>query len=1082
MTFIRSTWRTSVAKWPLLVAIAVAVQVEFAAPAVAKGQPLDEPALGDSAPLADDANLHDVQLIGSRTAWAVGDRGVAWNSVDGGRTWTRVPLPVDAPLRSVCFLTDQVGWIAGGGATSFSRVDSAVLLFTKDGGRNWEQLPVERFPTFVSVRFFDLEQGVAVGSASAERPSGAFVTKDGGRTWEEVAGQRIVPWRGAAFTSPEVGVMVGLGGEVSLYSRGRLLRPRVANLGLRGLRGVSLNRDDSGWLVGDGSLVLRTSNGGVSWEPPPRELPEPLRDLADFRTVASRGDLVWIGGSPGSVIWHSRDRGESWVSQHTGQPQPIHAIAFGSDTAGLAVGAFGTILHTEDGGRTWEAVRGRGRRAAMLAIHTRPERVSFQLLARESAEQGYRGVVMLPVRRDVGHGEGDSNLDLHLEEAVVAAGGSAGEIGWRFPVDRPGLDRHREKLLDDWDRRAEGRLNEIFPGQLVAALRTWRPEIVILDQPPADDATTRLVNQAVLQAVRQAADPTWFIAHRELAGLDPWQVRKVFARLPAGSMGSVRIDPFELLPRLGRPVRIAAAAGASKLLPPGPDAGTGRATEPWERSAESESYRLIFDANRPDANVLDHAGTFFAGLVLAPGSAARRELLPIDDARLEAQKALAIKQRNFEAIFERFLSEPGEADTMLAHLDSSLAGMGTEQAALTLSALVHEHRRRSEWDAAEAAALELIRRYPDQPASHDTMRWLFQLWSGQEPAWQRARRTQAHRRNIVVRQESVLQQLQRSLVAAQLQSQGRDPRLHGVAFDPLGMVEREELLQVGHGATWRQGAVRDWHARALKMAELIREKSPALYASPRIQFPLANMLREAGQPRAVAEIHRHFAGSDAESPWRHAAEAEEWMLAPRNVPPRAIGVCRRAASRPKLDGLLSDECWQAAKEIPLRTADDAETTGERGGLAMLAYDREFLYVAGSFPRHPELPSDPPEHAGRTHDADLSRHDSLRIHLDVDRNHATYYSLGVDQRGFTSDACWEDRSWNPQWYVAAAEDGERWRFEAAIPLEELVPERPMRGHVWGLGLVRVMPAVGVAGWTEESSVRPRPETFGLLRFE
>ncbi|MEX0704387.1 MAG: YCF48-related protein [Planctomycetales bacterium] len=1067
---IRRIWRSGVAAAWLVAATAI----------TAPPAPAREAAV--PAPLADDANLYDVQCVGSETAWAVGDRGVAWNTTDGGRTWGRVPAPTDRPLRSVCFLTDQVGWIAGGGAASFSRVDSAVLLATQDGGRSWEELPVERLPGLVSVRFFDMQHGVAVGSASAERPSGAFLTKDSGKTWEEVAGKRIVPWRGAAFAGPQVGVLVGLGGEISLYSQGRLLQPRAANLGLRGLRDVSLERDDTGWLVGDGALVLRTTNGGVSWELPAQALPEPLRDVTDFRAVASRGDRVWIAGSPGSVIWHSRDAGQSWVKQYTGQPQPIHAVAFGSETAGLAVGGLGTILRTDDGGRTWDAVRGKGRRAALLSIHARPERVSFQLVARESAEQGYRSVVMLPIRRDVGTGDGDPNLDLHLEEAVTAAGGSAGEVGWRFPIDRPGLDRHRDKLIADWNRRAEGRLSEIFPGQLVAALRTWRPEIVILDQPPEDDATTRLLNQAVLNAVQQAADPTWFIAHRELAGLDPWRVRKVFARLPPGSAGQVSIDPFELLPRVGKPVQVAAAAGAHKLLSPGPDAGTGQPAQPWERAAERESYRLIYDADRVGGNVLDHAGTFFAGLALAPGSEARRELLILDDSRLEADQALAQRQRNIEAIVEQYLRRRGDADAMLAHVDSNVAGMGDEQAALTLLALVDEYRRRSAWESAEAAALELVRRYPDQPASHETMRWLFHLWGGLEPAWQRARHAQARKQTVVVNQEPVVQQLHRSLLAAQLEREGRDPRQHGLAFDPLAMIPQEGALRVEGRETWRRGAVRDWQARALKMAELVREKSPALYTSPQVQFPLASLLRSTGQPRAVEEIHKHFRRTGADGPWRQAAEAEQWMLLPHNLPPRAIGVCRRTATRPKLDGLLSDECWQTAVAIPLRRVGEPARANEEGGLVMLAYDRQFLYIAASLPRHPDLPADPPEHAGRTHDADLSRHDSLRIHLDIDRDYATYYSFGVDQRGFASDACWEDRSWDPQWYVAADAGADRWRMEAAIPLEELVPVPPGRGDVWGLGLVRVMPAVGVESWTPEGSARPRPETFGLLRFE
>src|SRR5690606_13949761 len=65
-------------------------------------------------PLLDDAGLHDVQFVGQRRGWAVGDRGVIWRTDDGGESWQRLASGVDCPLRSVCFLTDRVGWVVGG--------------------------------------------------------------------------------------------------------------------------------------------------------------------------------------------------------------------------------------------------------------------------------------------------------------------------------------------------------------------------------------------------------------------------------------------------------------------------------------------------------------------------------------------------------------------------------------------------------------------------------------------------------------------------------------------------------------------------------------------------------------------------------------------------------------------------------------------------------------------------------------------------------------------------------------------------------------------------------------------------------
>jgi hypothetical protein len=85
---------------------------------------------------------------------------------------------------------------------------------------------------------------------------------------------------------------------------------------------------------------------------------------------------------------------------------------------------------------------------------------------------------------------------------------------------------------------------------------------------------------------------------------------------------------------------------------------------------------------------------------------------------------------------------------------------------------------------------------------------------------------------------------------------------------------------------------------------------------------------------------------------------------------------------------------------------------------MFCYDREFLYLAASIPRAEYVSADGVETGGRQHDADLSGHDRLAISLDVDRDYATWYTLEVDQRGWTRDQCWDDQGWNPKWYVAA----------------------------------------------------------------
>ena len=95
---------------------------------------------------------------------------------------------------------------------------------------------------------------------------------------------------------------------------------------------------------------------------------------------------------------------------------------------------------------------------------------------------------------------------------------------------------------------------------------------------------------------------------------------------------------------------------------------------------------------------------------------------------------------------------------------------------------------------------------------------------------------------------------------------------------------------------------------------------------------------------------------------------------------------------------------------------------------------------------------------------------------------TWYQIEIDQRGCVAESCWNDPAWNPTMYIAAAADDDRWRIEGAIPFSELVPRPPQAGEQWGLAILRTVPAVRLESWCHPAAVRPRPETFGVLRFQ
>jgi photosystem II stability/assembly factor-like uncharacterized protein len=379
---------------------------------------------------------------------------VIWHTADGGQTWTLQKSNVTCALRSLSFLTERVGWIVGGGSVPFTNVNVGVVLLTQDGGQTWQPLVREELPQLLRVKFFSPDRGIAAGQASLAFPSGVLATYDGGRTWQPVAGDGPGDWRGADFPHPEAGIVTGARGRMMLVAENNLHPARVPDFGLRTLAAVKLTGGRQGWLAGDGGLLLQTQDNGLVWQNPPTLLPSGAAEVFDFRALYGRGDRAWVAGAPGSAIWHTPDGGRTWHKQSTPQTVPIAAIAFNSETSGWAVGAMGTMLRTDDGGETWTSVRGAGRRAAFFALHCRPDQVSLSMMTRLSGEAGYRGVVSLLARHDVGpEGAAGNGLDLKLQEAVMLAGGSAGGVCWRFPLGIDGLDKDADKLIADWNRR-----------------------------------------------------------------------------------------------------------------------------------------------------------------------------------------------------------------------------------------------------------------------------------------------------------------------------------------------------------------------------------------------------------------------------------------------------------------------------------------------------------------------------------------------------------------------------------------------------------------------------------------------------
>jgi photosystem II stability/assembly factor-like uncharacterized protein len=304
-------------------------------------------------------------------------------------------------LSSVFFLDAKTGWAAGGSTQPYAHCTLGVVVRTQDGGQTWTPEKKLLLPAVERIGFFDKQRGWAVGAPSAVFPSGVYSSEDGGRSWSTLPSSEGHTWLAGEFIDSANGALAGATGAAGIVRR-RSVEVHSTDAGLAALARIRLVPPRAGWLVGDGGLVRQTVDLGNAWQPPPGALPPEVSQQFDFAAVAVRGPNCWIAGDPGTRVLHTGDAGQTWNVYETKQPLPINALAFADAKRGWAVGALGTILATEDSGRTWHTQRAGGTRAAALAFCGRANDVPLELIARLAADEGYLTAVEILGREDIG--------------------------------------------------------------------------------------------------------------------------------------------------------------------------------------------------------------------------------------------------------------------------------------------------------------------------------------------------------------------------------------------------------------------------------------------------------------------------------------------------------------------------------------------------------------------------------------------------------------------------------------------------------------------------------------------------------
>lgn len=256
---------------------------------------------------------------------AAGERGIVLLSDDSGANWRQGRVPVQASLTALRFVDRDNGWAVG---------HLGAIVRTADGGASWAlQLDGVRAAAgmaaglraggdaraeraaaqllaegpdkpFFDVDFSDGRRGYAVGAYNL-----AFGTSDAGKTWEAL-GQRL---------------------------------PNPKSLHLYAVRA----RGDKVFIVGEQGLVLRSRDGGATFE----ALPSPYQG-SFFGLLMTRSGALLAYGLRGSVFRSTND-GADWRAIDTGAASAIGAGIEIDDGTLMLLSQDGKLLASTDDGQTF---------------------------------------------------------------------------------------------------------------------------------------------------------------------------------------------------------------------------------------------------------------------------------------------------------------------------------------------------------------------------------------------------------------------------------------------------------------------------------------------------------------------------------------------------------------------------------------------------------------------------------------------------------------------------------------------------------------------------------------------------------
>ena len=297
-----------------------------------------------------DLALTDVFFVTPEIGYVSGAAGTILKTTDAGTTWIALlggdSASAERAVQDLRFVSPTTGW-----ATQVT--DTHTNLFRTSDGATWEQIgSIEEH--YADLSFTSDTDGIFAHNKDVYR------TRDGGRTWEKVytcAVQAQIAGLARTlnceitkihFASATVGFAVGYHSDAVLVLRtddgGSSWNPMTVIEDEIGRdSGLFFLDENTGYLRVKSGKSYRTIDGGVTWTGmPATELSSNIR-FADPEIGWSFKDPCVGMGCGNAILSYTVDGGRRWASRSFALPAPVKAFSLPRRDVAYAVGEHGMI-------------------------------------------------------------------------------------------------------------------------------------------------------------------------------------------------------------------------------------------------------------------------------------------------------------------------------------------------------------------------------------------------------------------------------------------------------------------------------------------------------------------------------------------------------------------------------------------------------------------------------------------------------------------------------------------------------------------------------------------------------------------